>query len=176
VVYRWATGWMIEGFESRQGMGIFLFTTASRPASGPTQAPIQWVPGALSLGVKWPGSEADHSLPSSAEVEEWVELYLHSPNTPLWRGARLKKSAGTILAVLLLIKYEFTATNISGTCCVASPVGLFLCGDQVDVISDEKLPDTNHSGAPLRHKLAGAEIRFPSLIFQLRTERVHLWI
>jgi hypothetical protein len=24
--------------------------------------------------------------PSSAEVTEWVELYLHSPNTPSWRG------------------------------------------------------------------------------------------
>jgi hypothetical protein len=36
---------------------------------GPTQPPIQWVPGALSLGVKWPGREADHSPPSSAEVK-----------------------------------------------------------------------------------------------------------
>jgi hypothetical protein len=27
------------------------------------------------------------SPPSSAEVREWVELYLHSPNTPSWRGA-----------------------------------------------------------------------------------------
>jgi hypothetical protein len=36
---------------------------------GPTQPPIQWVPGAVSLGVKWPGREADHSPPSSAEVK-----------------------------------------------------------------------------------------------------------
>jgi hypothetical protein len=34
------------------------------------------------------GREADHSLPSSAEVKEWVELDLHSPNTPSWRGAQ----------------------------------------------------------------------------------------
>jgi len=27
----------------------------------PTQLPIQWVPGALSLGVKQSGREADHS-------------------------------------------------------------------------------------------------------------------
>jgi hypothetical protein len=32
-----------------------------------------------SLGVKWPGREADHSPPSSAEVKELVEPYLHSP-------------------------------------------------------------------------------------------------
>jgi hypothetical protein len=55
----------------------------------PTQ-PIKWVPGALSLGVKRPGRETDHSPPSSAKVKECVELYLHSPNAPSWRGAQLK--------------------------------------------------------------------------------------
>jgi hypothetical protein len=50
-------------------LGIFVFTTASRQALGPTQPPIQWVPGVLTLGVKRPGREADHSLPSSAEVK-----------------------------------------------------------------------------------------------------------
>jgi hypothetical protein len=34
------------------------------------QPPIQWVPGALYLGVKQQAREADHSLPSSAEVKE----------------------------------------------------------------------------------------------------------
>jgi hypothetical protein len=46
---------------------------------GPTQPPIQWVPGTPSLGVKRLGREADHSYPSSAEVKEWVALFLHSP-------------------------------------------------------------------------------------------------
>jgi hypothetical protein len=66
VVQRWATGWMIGGFYSRQGLGTFFFTTASRPVLGPTQPPIQWVPGALFLGVKRPGCETDHSPLSSA--------------------------------------------------------------------------------------------------------------
>jgi hypothetical protein len=86
----------------RRGLGIFLFTTASRPALGPTQPPIQWVPGDLSLGVKWPGRETDHSPPPSAEVKEWVELYLHSPNKPSWRGAQLKESTGIHLPLLYL--------------------------------------------------------------------------
>jgi hypothetical protein len=52
------------------GVGIFLFTSASRTALGPTQPPIQWVPGALFLGVKRQGREADHSPPSSVDVKE----------------------------------------------------------------------------------------------------------
>jgi hypothetical protein len=54
--------------DSWRGPGIFFFSTASRTALAPTQPPIQWVRGALSLGVKRPGREADHSPPSSAEV------------------------------------------------------------------------------------------------------------
>jgi hypothetical protein len=46
----------------------------SSPALGSTQPCIQWVLGAVSLGVKQLGHEADHSYPSSAEVEGYVEL------------------------------------------------------------------------------------------------------
>jgi hypothetical protein len=41
------------------------------------------------VGVKRPGL-ADHSSPSSAEVKECVDLYIHSPNTSSWRGGQLK--------------------------------------------------------------------------------------
>jgi hypothetical protein len=60
----------VLGFDSLRALGIFLFTAASRTALGSTQPPIQWVPGALSLELKWPGREADHSPPSSADVTE----------------------------------------------------------------------------------------------------------
>jgi hypothetical protein len=65
-----------QGFESRWGLGIFLFTIASRPALVPSQPPIQWTPGALSLGVKRPGREADHSPPSSDEVKECMVVLI----------------------------------------------------------------------------------------------------
>jgi hypothetical protein len=57
------------GFYSRQGQINFLpVCTASRPAVGPTQPHGKSVAGAFSAVVKRPGREADHSPPSSAEV------------------------------------------------------------------------------------------------------------
>jgi hypothetical protein len=58
----------VLGFDSRRGLGIFLFT-ASRTALGSTQPAIQWVTGAVFLGLKRLGREADNSPPSSAEVK-----------------------------------------------------------------------------------------------------------
>jgi hypothetical protein len=57
-------------FDSRRGLGIFLFMTAFRTALVPTQPPIQWLPRALSLRLKRLGRESYHSPPSSAEVKE----------------------------------------------------------------------------------------------------------
>jgi hypothetical protein len=52
------------GIESRWGRD---FSHTSRPTLGPTQAPVQWVPGLP--GVKRPGRGADHPPPPSAEVD-----------------------------------------------------------------------------------------------------------
>lgn len=46
----------------------FLFSTVSRPAPGPFQPPIQWVPRYLLLGVMRPNREADYSPPSGDQV------------------------------------------------------------------------------------------------------------
>jgi hypothetical protein len=69
---RWAKGWPmgVLTFDSRCGLGMLLFTTASRTALGTTQPPTQWIPEALSLGVRRPVRESDRSPPSSAEVKE----------------------------------------------------------------------------------------------------------
>jgi hypothetical protein len=64
---------------------ILLFTVASRPALGHNQPPFQWVSRAVSSGVKRQGLEADHSPPSSAEVNggQVIASFLR---TSLWRG------------------------------------------------------------------------------------------
>jgi hypothetical protein len=51
------------------GAGNFSLNHRVQNGLGPTQPLIQWVPGAISLGVKRPGREADHSPPSSAEIK-----------------------------------------------------------------------------------------------------------
>jgi len=69
---------------------LFPVTSYLEPVVHPhTQAsnfrlwhPIQCAPDFLSLGVKRPAREAEHSPPSSAKVKECVDLYLHSPKTP----------------------------------------------------------------------------------------------
>jgi hypothetical protein len=58
---------------------IFVLSSSPRPVPGPTQPPIQGVPGALSSGVKRSGREADHS-PTRAEVKNaWI--YISTPHT-----------------------------------------------------------------------------------------------
>jgi len=101
-IFHLSTGWTIgwSGFKSQQGLEIFLFDTMSRLALGPTQPPIQWVPGALSLGVKQLGHEADHS-PSHEEVKECMELYLCSRYTLSLCGTSL--SPGTPLPLPWLL-------------------------------------------------------------------------
>jgi len=85
--YYWPSGWIGAGiFQSVQRLSyglddqgsipgggnngiLFLSATASRPSLGPTQPPIQCLPGDLSLGVRRPGCEADHSTQCNAEVK-----------------------------------------------------------------------------------------------------------
>jgi hypothetical protein len=52
----------------------FSSTSVSRPALGPTQPPVQRVPGVLPRRRR----DANHLHPSSAEVENEQELYLLS--------------------------------------------------------------------------------------------------
>jgi len=96
-----------------------LFTTASKPDLRSTQPPIQWVPGALSLGIKLPRREADHSPAAGTEVKECVELYLHSPNTTSRRGAQLKHRDNFTLLYLTLL--DFTLRYFTFTVIVHCP-------------------------------------------------------
>jgi hypothetical protein len=112
-------GWT-TGVRFPAGAGTFFFATVSRPAVRPTQPPIQSVPGALSLRVKAPDCEADHSAPSSAEVKNtWNYtstppyvvmaccLVKHRDNFALYFVAKI------VLSVLRLYVKEITLFPVS---------------------------------------------------------------
>jgi hypothetical protein len=81
-----ARGYGLHGRDSIPGRGkICLFSIASRPDLRSNQSPIQCVPGALSLEVKRPGREAEHSRSSSAEFKNGGAIPLF-PHTFSWRG------------------------------------------------------------------------------------------
>jgi hypothetical protein len=72
---------------------IYRMNSPPRPAQlwGPPSLLSNGYQGSFLGGKKAVGRETDHSPPSSAEIKVCVELYLHSPNTPSWRGAQLKQ-------------------------------------------------------------------------------------
>jgi len=78
-------------FDSRRGLGIFLFINASSPILGSTQLPIQWIPGAKRTGRK-----GDHSPPYSTEVKNaWS--YTSTAQYAFMAWYSDKTSTGTIL-------------------------------------------------------------------------------
>jgi hypothetical protein len=76
--YSQYTNWLQAAWP-RGRVKNFLFSMPSWPALGPTQPPIQWVPGALSPAVKWLGHENNHSPPISAKVKK-TQIYTSTPS------------------------------------------------------------------------------------------------
>jgi hypothetical protein len=73
--------WLSKGRSSSPGGSRnFNFCMSSWPSLGPTQTPIQYVPGAFSPGLKRQGREADHSPPTSLEVKKKM-AHTSTPHT-----------------------------------------------------------------------------------------------
>jgi hypothetical protein len=67
-----------------------LFSTASRPALGTAQPPMQWVPGTSFPRVRQQERETDHSHIPSAEVNNGRPIPPPLYKSP-WRGAEINK-------------------------------------------------------------------------------------
>jgi hypothetical protein len=66
----------------------------------------------MDIKGSFPGRKADHSPPSGAEVKEWLELYLHSPSKPPWRGAQLKEKSSVISSSSSSTTCEYYIKNV----------------------------------------------------------------
>jgi hypothetical protein len=99
LVTDWTTG--RSRFDPRHRKMIFPVASVFSPSLGPTQPPVQGVLGVLSAEENArPGSDADHSPPSSAEVVNEQELYFLPP-------APTQVCCGTSLPLPLLFKVLF---------------------------------------------------------------------
>jgi hypothetical protein len=79
-VYRLAADWTTRDRISTPVRGKNLLSSASSsPVLGPTQPSMQFVPGAISPGVKRPRREADRS-----RIRKFVHALTH---TSSWRNA-----------------------------------------------------------------------------------------
>jgi hypothetical protein len=113
-------------FDPRQRQRIFPLTSASRPAQGPTQPPVQWVPGALSPGVKRGRGVMLTTHPLLVPRLRKYELYLLSPAAPSWRlnkyGTRSSRSTVvphivfTLNQVLLTVEFFLLFFNVVTRC------------------------------------------------------------
>jgi hypothetical protein len=97
-------GWMTKGLSLGKGWEFFSSLCPDRLWGPPSLLSTGY--RAFSLGVKWPGHEADHSPQSSAMVKECMELYLHSPITLSWHAQLKKKKTQGQLSLLPLPLYQ----------------------------------------------------------------------
>jgi hypothetical protein len=98
--------------QSQQGLGIFLFTTASRPTLRPTQRLIPW--GQRGRGVK---------LTTHLNLVPGPRM-LHSPNMPPWRGAELKNHRNNFVFTFKLPSYLSAPTHLYRVLCSGSFISL----------------------------------------------------
>jgi hypothetical protein len=116
----------VLGFGSRQRLEFFLFTTLSRLVLGPTHLPIQWVTGALSLRIKRPGREADHS-PTPRPESKTAWWYTSTPQYVFMAWCLVKHPFHLRMQFLCPMPVDvYTCFNTRSIICYTFPCDVYL--------------------------------------------------
>jgi hypothetical protein len=75
-----------RAIDPRQRQRIFPLASVSKPAQGPTQPPVQWVPGVLSPGVKCGRGVTLTTHPHLVPRSRVVGAIPPPPQAPSWRA------------------------------------------------------------------------------------------
>jgi len=100
--------------DSCPGWGWEFFSSLPPPDRlwSPPSFPSNGYQGLFPWGWRGRGPKADHSPPSSTEVKECVELYLHSPSMPSGSSDQLKKAQGQLYIYLIIQNYPTIRRNV----------------------------------------------------------------
>jgi hypothetical protein len=112
------TGYGLDGrmIGVRFPAGVGSFSLRHRVQTGSGAHSVSYPMGkGVSSGVKRPGREANHSHPSSVEVKECVELYLHSP--VCFHGVVISQAQGLLYLYLLYISMFQLQNSVSLPSC-----------------------------------------------------------
>jgi len=113
------------------GRTVFLFSSASRPALGPTQPPTQWVPVAHS---QRPGMKlTTHLLLMPKSKNAWSYTYTHPIAFMTWCLFKHRDNFTFTLTTRSLLSGIFKATNVINLygCLELCPAGpMILCDTQ----------------------------------------------
>jgi hypothetical protein len=93
-----ATGWTVRDSNPGGVQEFFLFSETFNLSLGPTQPPIQWVPGPFR------GREFNHLPSSCAEVENgWSHAYILPSACVTWAGVTSETRGLFIIIIIIII-------------------------------------------------------------------------